>query len=83
MTTTISTAHPEIAVEILSPSNTAWEMVEKPDLRFTSGCLEFWIIDPKKRSIEVTPANASPRVYRDSERITIGAASCSVDEILG
>ena len=74
---------PEIVVEILSPSNTASEMVEKRDLCFKAGCQQFWIIDSGRRFIEVTPAHGIPRVYRGSDRIAIGTATYSVDEILG
>jgi Uma2 family endonuclease len=73
---------PDIVVEVLSPSNSASELVEKRDLCFRSGCREFWIVDPKRRFIEVTPIDGVPHVYRGSERIAIGDATRSVDEIL-
>ena len=44
---------PEIVVEVLSPSNTASEMLDKKHLCFAAGCQEFWIVDPKLRFIEV------------------------------
>jgi len=74
---------PEIVVEVLSPSNTVSEMVEKRELCFSAGCREFWIIDPKKRFIEVTSVGGGPHVYRASDRIAIGSSMYSVDEILG
>ncbi len=36
---------PEIAIEILSPSNSAAEMVEKMELYFARGAEEFWMCD--------------------------------------
>jgi Uma2 family endonuclease len=74
---------PDIVVEILSPSNSASEMVEKRDLCLSTGCREFWIVDPKRGFIEVTPVHAGPHVYRGSEGIAIGNETRSVDEILG
>ncbi|MEJ7608127.1 MAG: Uma2 family endonuclease [Bryobacteraceae bacterium] len=45
---------PELVVEILSPSNTKTELDEKEELCLTNGCVEFWVINPKRRTIEVT-----------------------------
>ncbi|MCB1178774.1 MAG: Uma2 family endonuclease, partial [Leptospiraceae bacterium] len=36
---------PEIAIEVLSLSNTITEMEEKKELYFQSGSLEFWVCD--------------------------------------
>jgi len=74
---------PEIVVEILSRSNTASDMVVKRELCLSRGCEEFWIVDPKKRFIEVTRSSGLTHVYRGDDRIPIGRADYSVDEILG
>ena len=73
---------PEIVVEILSPSNTASEMVEKRELCLAAGCQEFWIVDPRRGFIEVTSAKRLTHVYRGGDRVSIGRADYSVDEIL-
>lgn len=39
------TVAPEICVEVVSPSNTAVELLAKRDLYFAAGALEFWICD--------------------------------------
>ncbi len=44
---------PEIAVEVLSPSNNATEMVLKRERYFTAGSEQFWLIDPETREIEI------------------------------
>ena len=36
---------PEIVIEILSPSNTQREMLEKKELYFARGAQEFWVCD--------------------------------------
>jgi Uma2 family endonuclease len=61
---------PDIAVEILSPSNTRREMKRKLGQFFATGCQLAWIIDPKRRSIEVWESATGPsRVLRDSDSL--------------
>ncbi len=40
---------PEIVIEILSPSNSKLEMLEKKELYFANGAKEFWLIDSNGR----------------------------------
>jgi Uma2 family endonuclease len=51
---------PEIAAEILSPSNAKRSMQRKLTQFFAAGCKLAWIIDPKKRSVEVWQSPAGP-----------------------
>ena len=44
---------PALAVEILSPSNTAREMQRKRKEYFLGGTCLVWIVDPEKRTVEV------------------------------
>ncbi len=44
---------PTLAVEILSPSTRSKDRVKKLDLYMESGMEEFWIIDPKTKSVMV------------------------------
>jgi Uma2 family endonuclease len=44
---------PDLAVEILSSSNTPAEMARKSDEYFRSGCRLLWMIDPETRSATV------------------------------
>jgi len=61
---------PEIAAEILSPSNTKREMKRKLGQFFATGCKLAWIIDPKIRSVEVWESAAGPaRTLRGSESL--------------
>jgi Uma2 family endonuclease len=53
---------PEIAAEILSPSNTRRAMRRKLDQFFATGCKLAWIIDPKTRTVEVWESAAAPAV---------------------
>ena len=51
---------PDIAVEILSPSNTKKEMQRKLAQFFATGCKLAWIIDPKTRTIEIWESAVGP-----------------------
>jgi Uma2 family endonuclease len=61
---------PEIAAEILSPSNTKCDMKRKLGQFFASGCKLAWIIDPKTRTVEVwESAVGSLRTLRESDSL--------------
>jgi len=47
---------PSLAVEVLSPSNTAKEMSRKLDDYFQTGVRLVWYVDPAKRTVEVFTA---------------------------
>jgi Uma2 family endonuclease len=42
---------PDLVVEILSPSNTALEMMRKFDLYRQAGIREYWLISPEEKSV--------------------------------
>jgi Uma2 family endonuclease len=43
---------PDLVVEILSPSNTADEYVRKFNLYMKAGVREYWILDPKSKTLQ-------------------------------
>lgn len=47
---------PDLAVEVLSRSNTAAEMAIKVDEYFTAGVRQVWLVDPKARTVTVFAA---------------------------
>lgn len=61
---------PEFIVEGASPSNSAEEMQEKKDLCLRTGCLEFWVVYPKLRQIDVS-TRQDTRTYRAGDRIPL------------
>lgn len=69
---------PELVIEVLSPSNTRAEMHEKAVLCLSTGAQEFWVVDPKRRSISVTPRAGEAVVYRDGERIPLRMCDADV-----
>jgi Uma2 family endonuclease len=61
---------PDIAAEILSPSNTRRAMHRKLGQFFATGCRLAWIIDPKARTVEVWESAAGPsRTLRENESL--------------
>lgn len=44
---------PDLLVEVLSPSSTVYDQREKANAYARGGVLEYWILDPWERTIEV------------------------------
>ena len=44
---------PDLIVEILSPSTAYYDIVEKKEIYEKYGVREYWIVDPKKRWVEI------------------------------
>lgn len=55
---------PDLAVEIVSPSQTAEEMIAKVEEYLFYGTQEVWIVLPKLKQIELRFANGETRTYR-------------------
>lgn len=65
---------PDLAIEILSPSNRASEMQEKIADLFRGGCREVWLLDPKVEEV---------RVFRDADSArTLGAGAQLTTDLL-
>lgn len=62
---------PELAVEVISPGNTASEIDEKVTLYFEQGTLECWIVDPSRRRITVTSVDQPRRSYSTGESVPL------------
>jgi Uma2 family endonuclease len=75
---------PELVIEILSPSNTKAMMRERAALCLANGCLEFWVLDEKKRQVSVSTPNSVTITYHSGQVIPLrlfGDASLAVDRI--
>ena len=44
---------PDLLIEIISPSSGYYDMVKKKDLYEKFGVKEYWLVDPKKKWIEI------------------------------
>jgi Uma2 family endonuclease len=76
---------PEIAAEILSPSNTRRATERKLGQFFATGCRLAWIIDPKNRTVEVWESDAGPaRLLRETESLEttlLPGFTCSISKL--
>ena len=53
---------PDLAVEVISPSDTYTEVVEKVDEWLDAGCAMVWVMDPRRETVAV---------YRSPEDMTV------------
>ena len=54
---------PTAVIEVLSPSNTASEMLEREMMCLRNGGQEFWLVDPKRETVKVVTAAGRSSVY--------------------
>ncbi len=75
---------PEIAIEVLSPSNSAAAMAEKCALCLQNGSRQFWTVDDRRGEIVVSTPDDVSRTYRRGDSIPLpftGAGTLAVDSI--
>jgi Uma2 family endonuclease len=63
---------PDLAIEVLSPSNTKGEMERKRREYFLGGCRLVWQIDPVKRTARVYTAPDESRLVRETGQLDGG-----------
>jgi Uma2 family endonuclease len=54
---------PDLVIEVLSPSNTKAEILERQEVCLSNGCKAFWIVDPKRRLMRVTGVDRKTVTY--------------------
>jgi Uma2 family endonuclease len=59
---------PDLVVEVLSPSNTVEEINDKMEICLDHGCSSFWIIDGKRKTVDVAENGITKR-YRQAATI--------------
>lgn len=62
---------PELAVEVVSPSETARDLTRKIDLLLAGGSLAVWVIYPEKREVRVFVPDGSSYTRRADQILTI------------
>ncbi len=76
---------PDIAIEVLSDSNTTDEMRIKRQEFFDAGTIWFWIVEPQLRRVDVYDSVDTFRSYRDGDHLTapalLPALSVSITEL--
>jgi Uma2 family endonuclease len=73
---------PEIVIEVLSPSNTAAEMLDKEQLCMENGGGEFWVVDIDRRQVKVSTPDGRTIAYKSGQEIPLlFGGGLLVDEI--
>lgn len=73
---------PELVIEVLSPSNTASEMLDKKQLCLENGAIEFWVVDLPRHQVEVSTREGRVHMYRSGQQIPLFfGGSIAVDAI--
>lgn len=62
---------PDIVIEVLSPSNSAAEMLDKEQLCLENGAKEFWVVDPKSKQVKVSTADGRTIIYKTGQQIPL------------
>jgi Uma2 family endonuclease len=63
---------PDLAIEVLSPSNTVREMEQKIDLYFGAGSRMVWIINPKRRTVSAYTSPFEVRILGERDALEGG-----------
>lgn len=73
---------PALIVEVLSPSNTPAKISRQRIVAMSAGTLEFWVVDPEKRTVQVTDA-AGITLYGAGDAVpwALFKSTVSVDQI--
>lgn len=65
---------PDIAVEVLSPSESRRTTARKVELYLAAGSAQVWVVDVKKETLSVHTRDATPRTYRRDDTLDGGDA---------
>ena len=73
---------PEMVIEVLSPSNTAAEMLDKEQICLENGGREFWVVDIDRRQVKVSTPDGRTVAYKSGQEIPLQfGGRLVVDEI--
>ncbi len=60
---------PNLAIEVLSPSNTVSEIDEKIELFLAAGTQAVWIVNPRRRTVTIHPQHNAPRILTEDDTL--------------
>lgn len=60
---------PDLAIEVVSPSNTASEIARKIAIYLGAGTSEVWVVRPKQRDVTVHHSDGRVEVLRGADRL--------------
>ena len=75
---------PELVIEVKSPSNRKGQIQEFAGLCLGTGTIEFWVVDPDRKSVSVVRTEGAARLYNAGSLIPLdsfGGGELAVDEI--
>lgn len=74
---------PELVIEVLSPSNTVAEILDKRALCLENGSREFWVVDMDHRQVEVSTPDGVTVTYKAGQKIPLffAAGALAMDAI--
>lgn len=73
------TGAPGLAIEVISPSNTATEIQRKVVEYFDAGCRQVWVVHPRTRTVVVHRSVSEARLLRDGDLIEGGELMPGLD----
>jgi len=62
--------HPDLAVEVLSPNDTAYEIDEKVEEYLAAGVPLVWVVNPEKRIVEIHRKDGTVSKLRSTDEIS-------------
>jgi Uma2 family endonuclease len=74
---------PDVAIEVLSPSDRRLRVEWKVDLWLSLGAKSVWLVNPKRRTVEVALANGTRALFHESDELvddTVPGLRISVSE---
>lgn len=76
---------PDLAVEVLSPGDTAGEISEKVEAWLTAGCLAVWVVDPKLKTVTVYQSPTNVQIVTANDILVgdpvVPGFTCGVSEV--
>jgi Uma2 family endonuclease len=76
---------PDLAIEVLSPSDRTGEVDEKIEAWLAAGCAAVWIIDPKLKTVAIYRSDRNAEVRSGGQILSgdplLPGFSCAVDEL--
>ncbi|MBS1874596.1 MAG: Uma2 family endonuclease [Acidobacteria bacterium] len=76
---------PDLVIEVLSPSNTAMEMLDREEICLRNGAKQFWTVNIETKTVKVNGGPASG-IYKPGDEIDMadfGGGKLPVSEIFG
>jgi Uma2 family endonuclease len=64
---------PELVIEVLSPSNTVDEMLDRMATCMEGGAIEFWVVDGNRKQVQVFRKTGSHMSFREGQEIPLAA----------